>query len=237
MLSAIDKGVQSVQSVSSDVAHDLRTPLSRMRYTLDASLSDEEADVKSLKSVLKKTLQETDDLLETFSAILRISQLNAGQRTSKFQTFNVTELAQTFVEAYSPSAEEGGHEISFTPHSNSCHISGDKDMLGQLLSNLIENSLQHGAGPDHPALKILLSVTCDNGNTVLSVEDNGRGINAADQDKVFSKFYRGDYSRTDGGNGLGLALVKAVADIHDAKVELISLHPGVKFEFTFPHLS
>lgn len=237
MLDTIDKGVQNVQAVSDDVAHDLRTPLSRLKYQLESGLADPKANTESLKSILKEALQETDGLLETFSAILRISQLNSGRRNSKFQNFDLFSVVETFYEAYAPSAEEAGHLIAFVPNTPSCVINGDKEMVGQLLSNLIENALQHGSGPDQKNITITLGLHCDDYETVLSVEDNGRGIDPAYQDQVFTKFYRGDYSRSGAGNGLGLAMVKAVADLHNAKVQLVTLNPGVKFLVIFPRVS
>lgn len=236
MMDSIDKGVQNVQAVSDDVAHDLRTPLSRLKYELEAGLSNPKTSAKSLKAIIENALGETDNLLETFSAILRISQLNSGKRKSKFQPFDLAELTETFHEAYAPSAEEAGHVLSYKCDTSSCTINGDKEMVGQLLSNLIENALRHATGPDHKKLAITLALNCDGDRAVLSVEDNGRGIEAKQRDHVFNKFYRGDYSRTGGGNGLGLAMVKAVADLHDAKVQLVALNPGVKFGVIFPRV-
>lgn len=234
MLSAVDNGVKNVEAVSDDIAHDLRTPLSRMKYALESGLIDQDIAKDQLKTILETTLTETNTLLDTFSAILRISQLHSGQRKAKFQRFNVTALVRTFVEAYTPSAEELGHRLLYSHEEDDCTIDGDKEMLGQLISNLIENSLQHGGGPNNVGLTIRLSLKRDDEAVTLSIEDNGRGIDDEDHDVVFTKFYRGDYSRTDSGNGLGLALVKAIADLHDVKIQLTTLRPGVKFSFAFP---
>ena len=237
MLDTIDKGVQNVEAVSDDVAHDLRTPLSRLKYELESGLSNPKTSVRSLKAIIESALVETDNLLETFSAILRISQLNSGKRKSKFQIFDLAELTETFHEAYAPSAEEAGHVFNYECDTSPCRINGDKEMVGQLISNLIENALRHATGSDRKNLTIRLGLSRDDGRAVLSVEDNGRGISLDQQEHVFNKFYRGDYSRTGAGNGLGLAMVKAVAELHEAQVQLVALNPGVKFLVIFPRIS
>ncbi len=237
MLDAIDKGVKNVEAVSDDIAHDLRTPLSRMKYALEAGLSDETANTKTLKQILKSTLGETDTLLETFSAILRISQLDSGRRKANFQNFNITELVETLLEAYEPTIEDQGHKIGYDRASADCFIFGDKEMIGQLLSNLIENALQHGVGPENRHLNIGFSVECKSDAVRLTVVDDGRGIATSEKEKIFDKFYRGDYSRGGPGSGLGLALVKAVADLHDADIQLVRGNPGLKFVFSFPRLN
>lgn len=235
MLDNIDEGVQNIQAVSDDVAHDLRTPLSRLKYNLESSLADPKATPASLKSNIEAARDETDILLDTFSAILRISQLQSGQRKLKFRDFDLLALVETFHEAYAPSAEDAGHVMHLRTTSKSCIINGDKEMVGQLISNLIENALHHAKGPDLRQLVLTLALDCGPNSVMLSVEDNGRGIEKADQGKVFDKFFRGDYSRQDSGNGLGLALVKAVADLHKADIELVDMNPGVSFLITFPH--
>jgi len=237
MLDNIDKGVQNIQAVSDDVAHDLRTPLSRLKYNLESGLSDSKATPKSLKVILENALVEIDNLLETFSAILRISQLKSGKRKSKFHDFDLMALVDTFYQAYAPSAEDAGHKMLFEVSTETCMINGDKEMVGQLLSNLIENALHHAVGPDHESLTIRLSLNYDPSSVTVSVEDDGLGIAKEHRDQVFNKFFRGDVRRQGPSNGLGLALVKAVADLHDAQVQLVALNPGVKFLVTFPRLT
>jgi signal transduction histidine kinase len=237
MLDNIDKGVQNIQAVSDDVAHDLRTPLGRLKYNLEAGLADSKATTESLKVILEDALVEIDNLLETFSAILRISQLKSKKRKSKFQNFDLSALVDTFYQAYGPSAEDAGHTMHYEASSESCMINGDKEMVGQLLSNLIENALHHATGPNHENLDIRLALNYDPSSVTLSVEDNGRGVPKENHNQVFNKFFRGDYDRQEPGNGLGLALVKAVADLHDAQVQLVAVNPGVKFLVTFPRLT
>lgn len=230
MLDNIDKGVRNVQEVSDDVAHDLRTPLTRIKYGLEGGLLDKTATKSDLRNVMESSLGETDSLLETFSAILRISQMNTGLRKSKFQVFDITALAETVVEAYEPITEEKGHSIALTRDAHACHVNGDKDMLGQLLSNLIENTFQH-AGEN---LSIAVTVTCNPEQVIVSVQDNGTGISDEEREKIFNKFYRVDKSRSESGSGLGLAIVKAVAGLHNGNIQVENCDPGCKFSISFP---
>jgi len=230
MLETIDRGVKNVQEVSDDVAHDLRTPLTRMKYGLESGLVQKNATKADLQDVIKTSLVETDNLLETFSAILRISQLNAGRRKSKFKVFDITELAETITDAYAPTAEEFGHTLSLEWNNHSCMINGDKDMIGQLFSNLIENTFQHAGN----SLAILIKVHCNPSDVIVSVEDDGRGIPEDEKSKIFNKFYCIDKSRSQTGSGLGLAIVKAITELHNGKIQVENCNPGLRFTATLP---
>lgn len=230
MLEAIDRGIKNVQEVSDDVAHDLRTPLTRIKYSLETGLGKSDASAIELRSIIQSACQETDRVLETFSAILRISQLNTGLRKARFQTFDVAGLLSTICEAYEPTAEEKGHTLDWDADGPACLAHGDKDMIAQLMSNLLENCFEH-AGPD---LMIDASVTCDPQKVTISVQDNGRGIEPSEHDKIFKKFYRVDKSRSESGSGLGLAIVKAVTDLHGGEVYVESTASGTRFVVDLP---
>lgn len=230
MLETIDGGVRNVQEVSDDIAHDLRTPLTRIKYGLEEGLLNAAATPSQLQSVMRASLSDTDHLLETFSAILRISQLNTGLRKSRFALFDMAELTATIAEAYAPTAEENGHNLTAHCPPNPCHVFGDRDMLAQVLSNLIENAFQHAG----EGLEMRLDVDCDVETVTVSIADNGCGIPEADLGKVLNKFYRGDKSRSKTGSGLGLAIVKAVADLHGGTVHVENCMPGTKFSITVP---
>jgi len=230
MLEAVDKGVKNVQEVSHDVAHDLRTPLTRIKYGLEAGLLDQTATKKDLQAVLRTTLGETDSLLEIFSAILRISQINTGLRKSRFQVFDLTDLVLTMAEAYEPIAEEKGHSLTMIGDDHTCLVNGDKDMIGQLVSNLLENIFQHAGD----TLTIIIKVICNHDDINLSVQDNGKGIPEQELENIFNKFYRIDKSRSETGSGLGLAIVKAVTDLHDGTIQVDNCAPGTKFLVSLP---
>lgn len=230
MLEAVDKGVRNLQEFSDDVAHDLRTPLTRIKYGLETGLLNPKTTKKDLQAVLQTTLSETDSLLETFSAILRISQINTGLRKSRFQVFDLTDLMDTVAEAYEPIAEEKGHVLTTSSDGHTCLINGDKDMIGQLMSNLLENTFQHAG----EKLTITITITCNPFDVTLSVQDNGKGIPTTELENIFNKFYRIDKSRSEIGRGLGLAIVKAVSDLHDGGIQVGNCNPGAKFSISFP---
>ena len=230
MLETIDKSVQNIQVVSDDIAHDLRTPLTRLKYGLESGLLDPNATPKELKKIIGVSLGETDSLLETFSAILRISQLNTGRRRSKFIHFDLSDLITIMVEAYAPIAEEKGHTLTSQLNPHHCFMTGDKDMITQVISNLIENCFSHAG----ESLKISVKVDCEQDYVTLSVSDTGFGVKEADTDKIFNKFYRGDKSRSEPGSGLGLAIVKAVSDLHGGKIIVSDNSPGLSIAIRFP---
>lgn len=230
MLETIDRSIKNVQAVSDDVAHDLRTPLTRIKYSLETGLGKSAATVSELREILESASRETDKVLQTFSAILRISQLNTGLRKARFQVFDVTALMQTICEAYEPTAEEMGHKLVFDHSGGLCFARGDKDMLTQLISNLVENCFEH-AGLN---LNIHLGVTCRPDEIEITVQDNGHGIPGDEHGKIFGKFYRVDKSRSASGSGLGLAIVNAITDLHGGNIQVESAAPGTKFLVTLP---
>lgn len=230
MLDAIDRGIKNVQEVSDDVAHDLRTPLTRIKYSLETGLGHSDASAIELRSIIQSACQETDRVLETFSAILRISQLNTGLRKARFQVFDVAALLSAICEAYDPTADEQGHSLVWDEESAPCLAHGDKDMVAQLMSNLLENCFEH-AGPN---LTIQAAVTGDAEKVTISIQDNGPGIEPSEHDKIFNKFYRVEKSRSESGSGLGLAIVKAVTELHGGEVYVESTASGTKFVVDLP---
>ncbi len=230
MLANIDMAVKNVQEVSDDVAHDLRTPLTRLKYGLETGLMAQSAQADTLRDVINAALLETNNLLETFSAILRISQINTGLKKSKFQPVDLVALAGHVTEAYEPFAEKNDHTLRFKSDMKKCVINADKDMLTQLISNLLENALHHAG----KTLDIVVSIGAFTDAVVLSVQDNGIGISQLEKKNIFKKFYRIDKSRTKKGNGLGLAMVKAIADLHEAELRVETAYPGARFSITFP---
>lgn len=230
MLETIDRSIKNVQEVSDDVAHDLRTPLTRIKYSLETGLSKPDATQNELRHSLETACSETDRVLETFSAILRISQLNTGLRKARFETFDIAALISTISEAYEPTAEEKGHTLTLDCPPHICMTHGDKDMIGQLVSNLIENCFEHAGD----RLDIRLGVICETNAVHIFVQDNGTGIAPEEHKRIFDKFYRVDKSRSETGSGLGLAIVKAITDLHGGKIQVESAAPGTKFLVTLP---
>jgi signal transduction histidine kinase len=228
MLDRISTLLDNLRQVSSDVAHDLRTPLTHLRNRL------EEARQKSVTTadyaaVVAHAIEDTDHLLVIFAALLRISQIESGSRLAAFSTLSMSELLERIYEMYRPVAEDEQHMLVHDIEPD-VRIRGDAELLTQLFSNLIENAIRHTPA----GARIRISLRASGNSVVAAVEDNGPGIPAAEHEKVFRRFYRLTSSRSTPGNGLGLALVAAIANLHHAKVELGDNHPGLRFRASFP---
>jgi len=225
MLDRIQVLMKSLKQVSDDIAHDLRTPLSRLRHGLEAARQKAGSDAEP---VIEQSIAELDAILETFSALLRIAQIEAGARRAAFSDVSLGQIVSTVSEAYAPVAEDRSQRLE-TVIDRTLSVHGDRELLTQMVANLIENPIRHcpaGVG-------ITVELRQEGGRPVLCVADTGPGIPASERDKVFRRFYRLEASRTTPGSGLGLALVKAVADLHGAAVELSDNHPGLRVTVRF----
>lgn len=221
--------MDSLRQVSADVAHDLRTPLSRLYQRLEEarmhahSLADYEAAVGA-------AIGEAEGLLETFSALLRIAQVEGASPHAGFANVNLSAVAETIADAYRPDAEEADHEL-VTAIADGVVVSGDQELLTQALANLVENALRHT--PSGTRITVRLDTT-RTGGVMLSVEDDGPGVSMVDLPRLTERFYRGERSRTTPGNGLGLSLVSAVAELHGAKLSLDTISTGLRVCLRFP---
>ena len=209
MLARIETLVAEVRQVTDDVAHDLRSPLSRLRQRLEAALArarDPAADAETLEGAV----EELDGILATFAALLRIARTEAGAGREGFARVDLSALVLAVAEAYAPSAEEAGRamEVQVAP---GVFIQGSAPLLRQALANLLDNTLAHGAG------RIRVSLRPD---AVLEVSDEGPGIPPEERERVVRRFYRLDRSRGTPGTGLGLSLVSAVAGLHGGALTL-----------------
>ncbi len=231
MLDRIQALMESLQHVSSNIAHDLRTPLGRMRQRLEIA-GKTATDASSYQKAIKQAIQEIDAILSTFGSLLRIANIEAKSRGSSFSRINLSEVFRTVAETYQPVAEDMNKRIEATVVSR-LFIHGDRDLLIQMLANLVENAIEHT--PSGTTIQIGLDQTAQ--GPVGRLADDGPGIPACERDKIFERFYRLDNNRTAPGNGLGLALVKAVADLHGATISLGDNHPGAAFSIQFRHAS
>lgn len=212
MLDRIQSLMEGLNQVSSDIAHDLRTPLSRLRQRLELA-HRRESDVDALRQALADSIRDVDAILDTFAALLRIAQIESHARESELLPMNLSVVAEKLVEFYAPSAEEHEHGLSgvITP---GLHVLADVELLTQALANVIENALRHsGPGP----ITVTAIRECD--AVVVEIADPGPGIPVEFGEKVFQRFFRLERSRTTPGTGLGLSLVAAVARVHQARVE------------------
>ncbi len=227
MLDRIAGLMDSLRQVSTDVAHDLRTPLTRLRQRLETILG--RTDGGDSRDALESALNDLDDILATFAALLRISQIEGGARRAAFRPVDLTGIAATVVDAFRPSAEESGQSLRLAP-GPPIDIDGDKALLTQMLANLVENALRHAGG----TADVLVGCHRLNSQIILFVTDNGPGIPASERERVFDRFHRLEASRSTPGSGLGLALVAAVARLHGAEASLHDANPGLTARIVFP---
>ncbi|MFX0540885.1 sensor histidine kinase [Roseovarius sp. S4756] len=224
MLDQLETLLQSQKQIATDIAHDLRTPLQRLRQRLERMQEAHEEDAD-----LTAALGETETLIETFRALLRIAQIEAGTQQSHFVPVDLGALARDVVEIYQPVAEDEGQTLTALIPDGQAEMRGDPALLGQLMSNLIENAIRHSP----PGAVLTLSLALGPA-PVLIMSDDGPGIPAGERSKVFRRFYRLEKSRTTEGHGLGLPLVKAICTLHGAEIALEDNAPGLKVIVTFP---
>lgn len=227
MLDRIEGLMDGLRQVSSDIAHDLRTPLTRLRQRVERALRKEN-DVPSFRAAFESTLRDVDSILETFSALLRIAQLESSARCAHFTAVDLTEVLKTDVEVYMPMAEERGQTLHEEIQAGLV-VRGDRELLLQLFANLIENAVRHT--PDMSRIVILAE---NRGQSVeVVVSDNGPGIPEESRSRVFQRFFRLEASRTTPGNGLGLSLATAIAALHGSAIDLADNNPGLQVKMLF----
>ena len=229
MLEQLEATVESLRQVSADMAHELKTPLQRLYQELEELSVLPELPAEPAIRV-NKAFKEANSLIETFQALLRISQLESGERRQGFKDLNVAHLLTNVAEIYAPVVEDEGHQLSLKlAIPDDSMIYGDFDLLTQLLANLIENSVTHCKA----ACKINLAAKQEGSHLIIAVTDTGPGIPAAEREKVFERLYRLEKSRTTAGTGLGLSLVKVIADLHGCQITLADHQPGLSVVLSF----
>ena len=228
MLDRIATLVDDLRQVSSDVAHDLRTPLARLRARLEdarraaASQADYAAAVTA-------AVADVDQILAMFAAVLRISQIEAGGRAAHFAPLRLSEVLGHLVEMYRPVAEDAGQALG-AQFGEEALVEGDAELLTQMFSNLIENAIRHTPRGTHIRIGLRRSA----GTMLVTVSDDGPGIPAEERAKVVKRFYRMATGRTAPGHGLGLALAAAIAGLHRAPLRLEDARPGLCVGAAFP---
>lgn len=232
-LEQLETTVVGIKQVSADVAHDLRTPINRLGIQIERLL-EEVGDQPDLESKLLQAAEETRKIASTFDAVLRITQIEGGARKAKFKAVPLGEVASALYDAYAAVAEDAGQTLLLSaPKTGNLLVHGDRELLVQLGANLLENAIRYAGD----GATIWLEAGSGLNGVWLSVADNGPGIPEGERDKVQRRFYRLDKARHTAGSGLGLALVKAIADLHSACFHLDDNHPGLRARANFKSFS
>ena len=220
--------LENLQRVSTDIAHDLRTPLARQKQALDAALAVEQS-ADGYRLAIQAAADAGQEILDLFAALLRISEIETFRVRDGFQPVDLSEVVERVADAFRASAELGGRRIVIAKAERAM-VAGDRHLLTQLLANLVENGL------NHTPVGTTVTLSSDSGRDgpVLCVSDDGPGIAAHDHDRVLQRFVRLDPSRSAPGHGLGMSLVAAIARAHHAEIALTDALPGLRVRIVFP---
>ncbi|MBI1219891.1 MAG: HAMP domain-containing protein [Rhodobacteraceae bacterium] len=220
--------VEGMRQVGVDIAHDLRTPLGRLRNHIAEALEATEQGTDT-RPTLEQALAESDAIGNTFSALLRIAQIEAGARRARFAPVDLTATLRSVAEVYAEVAEDADMDLTLHDPGRPVWVKGDAELLVQAFANLVENAICHCP----PGAAIRCDLGPEGHQAIVRIVDNGPGIPAQEREKVLRRLYRLERSRTTPGSGLGLSLVKAIADLHGARLSLGDAGPGLEIQLAF----
>ncbi len=227
MLDRLSELVDGVRQVSNAIAHDLRTPLTRLRGRLETALGGADSPAR-FRASAEAALQELDQVVRLFEALLRIAEIEAGHRRAAFARVDLAALAEDMVEFYQPLAEERG--LALVADLAAAECIGDRMLLAQVVANLLDNAIKYTP----PGGTVRVATAQAGTDTEITVDDDGPGIPEAERDKVTRRFYRLEASRSSPGSGLGLSLVVSVAKLHGGTLDLADNAPGLRAQLRLP---
>jgi len=232
MLGRIVALMENLRQVTNDVAHDLRTPVTHLRHRLERARSECSTQEEYARA-LEASITKSDEILALFAALLRIAQVEGGARRTSFAPVALAPLLRHMRELFGAVAEEAGDRLDINIRSGAT-IRGDRELLVQLFSNLIENAILHTPA----GTQILLSLSSIGNRAVFTISDNGPGVPREEHQKIFQRLYRREASRSRPGYGLGLSLVMAIAELHGAHTNIPERDStGFSMEVSFPLVS